>query len=82
MVLYTKMGCIPCNRIKQVIADHYDGTPIEVFTYDLSVESDWEVWKQLRENLGFTISPVLKDGAEVICGVSAISKYLGVEQWL
>lgn len=79
MILMTRKGCVPCNRIKEALAaSHLHGT-IAVLTYDMAVPLEAGMWKSRREALGFTMSPVLVDGDRVVAaGIMAISKALGL----
>lgn len=81
MILLTKKGCHPCARVKEALAAsplpaHQE---IEVQTYDLSDDMQWQEWKQHRQILGFDTSPVLVDGGAVVAaGIMAISKAIGL----
>lgn len=78
MILYTKAGCIPCGRVKAAIqAAGVEG--IEVITKDLSDDSQWEEWKEIRDRHRITLSPALVAPDGVFCGIMAISKRLGIE---
>lgn len=79
MQLLTKKGCIPCNRTKEALAASHLHGQIEVLTFDLSDDLQWQEWKQHRRLLGFDTSPVLVDGSGVVAaGIMAISKALNL----
>ena len=78
VMLLTKRGCIPCRCVKEAIAAA-GLLDIEIVTKDLAVEQEWEEWKALREQYGFTLSPVLIAGNEIFCGVMSISNRLKIE---
>lgn len=78
MMLLTKRGCIPCRCVKEAIAAA-GLLDIEIVTKDLAVEQEWEEWKALRDQYGFTLSPVLIVGEETFCGISSISNRLEIE---
>lgn len=81
MILLTKKGCHPCARTKEALAASSlpEHQAIQVLTFDLADDLQWQEWKQRRHLLGFDTSPVLVDGDKVIAaGIMAISKALGL----
>lgn len=77
MILMTRKGCIPCSRVKEALAASPLHGSITVLTYDMGEPREAEEWRQRRDALGFTLSPVLVDGERVVAaGIMAISAAL------